>query len=190
LYVLIAAIPSQSKRFETLQTFVMPEFDGFPKYTVQMARVVAKSAAYVPSAVHVPGTRIARSLGLKSMASLSLMQAARSGLSWRSVRKFLDITGLSQQDLAKYLNIADRTLGRRRQAGAFDLRECEQVLRLAEISQAALDLFDDDTAASKTWLTSRVRGLGNARPIDLAQSEFGAREVHDLIGRLTDGVFS
>jgi putative toxin-antitoxin system antitoxin component (TIGR02293 family) len=170
---------------------VRTKFDGFPKYTVQMARAIAKSAAtFVPSAIHVPGTRIAKSLGLKNLESLSLMQAARSGLSWKSVRKFLDSTGLSQHDLAEYLSMAERTLSRRREAGAFDLRESEQVLRLAEISQAALGLFDDDPAATRAWLTSPVRGLGNARPIDLAQSEFGAREVRDLIGRLTDVVFS
>jgi putative toxin-antitoxin system antitoxin component (TIGR02293 family) len=118
------------------------------------------------------------------------MQAVESGLSWNAVRKFLDITGLSQQDLATYLAIPERTFARRRKAGTFERREAEQVLRLAEIYQSALKLFDGDTAATRTWLTSPVRGLGNARPIDFAQSEFGAREVRDLIGRLTDGVFS
>jgi putative toxin-antitoxin system antitoxin component (TIGR02293 family) len=138
----------------------------------------------------MPASRIGKALGLKSMETPSLMQTVQSGLSWNAVRKFLDITGLSQQDLAKYLAIPDRTFARRRETGTFDSRESEQVLRLAEISQAALDLFDGDTAATRTWLTSPVRGLGNARPIDFAQSEFGAREVRDLIGRLVDGVFS
>jgi putative toxin-antitoxin system antitoxin component (TIGR02293 family) len=147
-------------------------------------------ATFVGSATIIPGTRIGKALGLKSMETPSLMQAAQSGLSWNAVRKFLDFTGLSQQDLAKYLTIPERTFARRREAGAFDRRESEQLLRLAEISQAALELFDGDTAATRTWLTSPVRGLGNARPIDFAQSEFGAREVRDLIGRLADGVFS
>jgi len=138
-------------------------------------------ATFVPSATHMPGTRIGKALGLKSMETPSLMQAVQSGLSWNAVRKFLDITGIT---------IPERTFARRREAGAFDRRESEQLLRLAEISQAALELFDGDTAATRTWLTSPVRGLGNAHPIDFAQSEFGAREVRDLIGRLADGVFS
>ena len=145
---------------------------------------------FVGSATIMPGTRIGKALGLKSMETPSLMQAAQSGLSWNAVRKFLDIIGLSQQDLAKYLAIPERTFARRRETGTFDRRESEQLLRLAEISQAALGLFDGDTEATRTWLTSPVRGLGNARPIDFAQSEFGAREVRDLIGRLADGVFS
>src|ERR1017187_4800393 len=127
---------------------------------------------------------------MPTLTARSAMQAAQSGLSWNAVRKFLDITGFSQQDLAKYLTIPERTFAPRREAGTFDRRESEQLLRLAEISQAALELFDGDTAAARTRLTSPVRVLGNARPIDFAQSEFGAREVRDLIGRLADGVFS
>ncbi|WP_433965344.1 type II RES/Xre toxin-antitoxin system antitoxin [Tunturiibacter gelidiferens] len=147
-------------------------------------------ATFVPSATRMPGTRIGKALGLKSMETASLMRAVQFGLSWNAVRKFLNITGLSQQDLAKYLTIPERTFARRREVGTFDRRESEQVLRLAEISQAVLELFDGDTDAARTWLASPVRGLGNARPIDFAQSEFGAREVRDLIGRLADGTYS
>lgn len=147
-------------------------------------------ATFVPAATPVMGSRIGKALGLKSMETPSLMRAVQSGLSWNAVRKFLDITGFSQQDLAKYLTVPERTFARRREAGTFDRRESEQLLRLAEISQAALELFDGDITATRTWLTSGAHGLGNARPIDFAQSEFGAREVRDLIGRLADGVFS
>jgi putative toxin-antitoxin system antitoxin component (TIGR02293 family) len=147
-------------------------------------------ATFVPFAPHMPTTRIGEALGLKSMETASLMRAVQSRLSWNAVHKFLEITGISQLELAKYLTLPERTFARRREAGTFNRRESEQVLRLAEIYQAALDLFDGDTTATRTWLTSRVRGLDNARPINVAQSEFGAREVRDLIGRLTDGVFS
>ena len=118
------------------------------------------------------------------------MKAARRGLSWAAVRRFLIYTGLSPQDIAQYLGIPGRTFARRREAGIFGSRESEQLLRLAEIYQATLNLFDEDGNSTLAWLTSPARGLGNARPIDLARSEFGAREVRDLIGRLTDGAFS
>jgi putative toxin-antitoxin system antitoxin component (TIGR02293 family) len=107
-------------------------------------------AIFVPSATHMPTTRVGKALGLKSMQTASLMRAVESRLSWDAVRKFLDITGLSQQDLAKYLTIPERTFARRREAGTFDRRKSEQVLRLAEISQAVLELFDGDTAAART----------------------------------------
>jgi putative toxin-antitoxin system antitoxin component (TIGR02293 family) len=124
------------------------------------------------------------------METRSLMKAVHSGVSWSSIRRFLDITGFSQQDISSYLMIPERTFARRREAGIFDRRESEQLLRLAELSQAALELFNGDTNATRSWMTSPVRGLGNATPIDYARSEFGAREVRDLIGRLQDGIFS
>gem|GEM_PF-555057 len=162
-----------------------------PEYALNMAVPHTKSmATFVPSVPLMRGTPIGKALGLKSMETASLMKAVKSGLRWKAVRKFLDVTGLSQQELAKYLTIPERTFARRRETGAFGGRESELVLRLAEICQAAHHLFDGDTAAARIWLTSTARGLGNARPIDFAQSEFGAREVRDLIGRLADGVFS
>jgi putative toxin-antitoxin system antitoxin component (TIGR02293 family) len=100
----------------------------------------------------MPTTRIGEALGLKSMETASLMRAVQSRLSWNAVHKFLEITGISQLELAKYLTIPERTFARRREAGTFNRRESEQVLRLAEIYQAALDLFDGDTTATRTWL--------------------------------------
>lgn len=68
--------------------------------------------------------------------------------------------------------------------------EFENTRRIAEIYEAAIELFDGDRDAARLWLTSPAYGLGNARPVEFAQSEPGAREVRDLIGRLNDGVFS
>jgi putative toxin-antitoxin system antitoxin component (TIGR02293 family) len=134
--------------------------------------------------------RTAKVLGLSSLEIRSLMRVAAKGLSWQAVKRFLDAIGLTQQAFAEYLDIPERTFARRRETGAFDRKESEQVVRLAEIYEAAQDLFDGDKQATYSWLTKPTRGLGGARPIDFAKSEFGAREVRDLIGRLADGVFS
>lgn len=120
----------------------------------------------------------------------TLINAARAGLSWNSVKRFLGATGLSQQQLAAYLDIPERTFARRREAGALDQRESEKLLRLAEIWEAAVDLFDGDEARTRAWLVTPAFGLGNVAPIDYARTEFGGREVRALIGRIADGVFS
>jgi putative toxin-antitoxin system antitoxin component (TIGR02293 family) len=62
--------------------------------------------------------------------------------------------------------------------------------RAAEIYAACLELFDGNREHACEWLSSPVRGLGYARPIDYAKTEAGAMEVRNLIGRLEDGVFS
>ncbi len=155
-----------------------------------MAVATRRAAAFVPVVPAKPEPRIGKALGLKSMDVPSLMAIVSGGLSWHAVRRFLEATKLTQLDLAKYLEIPDRTFARRREAGTFDRRESEQLLRLAEIWEAALDLFDGAAGRTYAWLNAPAFGLGNARPIDYARSEFGAREVRALIGRLADGVFS
>jgi len=156
-----------------------------------MALATKPVATFVPAVPARVESRIGNSLGLKSMDASSLMNAVATGLTWGAVKKFLDATGLTQQELANYLDIPERTFARRREAGMFDRRESEQLLRLAEIWEAALELFDGDAARTHSWLTSRRRlSLGGARVIDYAKNEFGAREVRALIGRLEDGVIS
>lgn len=147
-------------------------------------------ARFVPPGPSDKPSSIGKALGLNNLETASLMKAAHRGLTWPAIQRFLDYTGFSQQDIAHYLGISERTLARRREVGIFGNRESEQLLRLAEIYEAALDLFDEDATSTLAWLTSPVRGLGNARPIDIARSEFGAREVLDMIGRLRDGVFT
>ena len=155
-----------------------------------MALANKSVAAFVPSPAPKGRPRIGATLGLKSMDVPALIKATSAGLSWNSVKKFLAATGFNQQQLANYLDIPERTFARRRETGALDRRESEKLLRLAEIWEAGLDLFDGDEARTREWLVAPAFGLGNVAPIDYARTEFGGRELRALIGRLADGVFS
>jgi len=131
-----------------------------------------------------------RALGLKEMSLPSLIRLIDKGLAWSTVSAFARVSGFTQQELAAFLGIPARTFARRKHSGALDTAESERLLRLAEIFDATLDLFDGDKDGVRQWLTSPIRGLNNARPIDYARTELGAREVRNLIGRIGDGVFS
>lgn len=158
-----------------------------------MAPTVRKPVAqFVPSSSSAKTLRIqpGRSLGLKRMEIPTLLKVITSGLRWSAVDSFLQESGFTQQQLALYLGVPLRTLARRKEAGGLDENESERLLRLSEIFDAALDLFGGDNADAREWLLSPVRGLNNARPIDYARTDYGAREVRNLIGRLEHGVFS
>jgi|SRR6185437_8103516 len=157
---------------------------------MDMAVAHKSVAAFVPPRAAKTRPRIGTTLGLKSMDVPALISAAKAGLSWNSVKRFLRATGLNQQQLADYLDVPERTFARRRETGALDRRESEKLLRLAEIWEAALELFDGDEARTRAWLVAPAFGLGNVAPIEYARTEFGGREVRALIGRIADGVFS
>lgn len=160
-------------------------------YTEGMA---TQSTTPVHSAGPIPAATAAafglKSLGLEPLETLAILGVLRNGLTWAQMLAFQRAAGFSAEEMAAFLELPERTFARRRSTGRFSTGESEKLLRLMEIHESALRLFDGDAVAVRTWLTAPVRGLGNARPIDYAQSDFGAREVRNLLGRLEHGVFS
>lgn len=119
----------------------------------------------------------------------TLIAAVKAGL---DARVFVDLShrlGVSEARLASVAGIAPTTLGRRKRAGALAQDESERVLRLASLLEHATRAFGDEADAAD-WLRSSNVALGGVAPLDLADTELGAREVDDLLGRLEHGVYS
>jgi putative toxin-antitoxin system antitoxin component (TIGR02293 family) len=153
-------------------------YQRFEKASLSSTSLLEEEALLVPELI--PG---------KSDTS-SILKLLQAGLSWVRVSRFMVESGFSAQQVAEFLGLPERTFARRRTVGIFLRDESERMLRLMEIHAAALQLFGGDSDATRDWLTAPVRGLNHARPIDYAQSDYGAREVRNLIGRLEHGVFS
>ncbi|MBI1901667.1 MAG: DUF2384 domain-containing protein [Planctomycetia bacterium] len=66
-------------------------------------------------------------------------------------------------------------------------RESER--RFALLLNKAAVLFEGNVEAARKWLSSPCKGLAGRSPMEMAETEVGAREVEDLIGRLEHGVF-
>ena len=124
---------------------------------MSMATIARKPVAqFVPSSSPAKAARIqpGRSLGLKRMEIPTLLKVITSGLRWSAVESFLQESGFTQLQLAQYLGIPVRTLARRKEVGGLDENESERLLRLSEIYDAALDLFNGDKADAREWLLS------------------------------------
>jgi putative toxin-antitoxin system antitoxin component (TIGR02293 family) len=63
------------------------------------------------------------------------------------------------------------------------------VVRFARLMGKAVTVLESEDNA-RQWLTSPQFGLGGAVPLDYADTEVGAREVEDLLGRIEYGVYS
>lgn len=120
----------------------------------------------------------------------AILRLLAAGMKWSQVAQFLEHSGLTMRELAGFLELPERTFARRRESGRLLKAESERMLRLMEIFSSAVELFDGDREAARQWLTEPAEGLGQALPIDYAQSDFGGREVRNLIGRLMHGVFA
>lgn len=117
-----------------------------------------------------------------------IIRQLKAGLpveSFDDLRKYLD---LSDNSLAQIVQIAKRTLSRRRMKGRFNTDESERVLRLTQVYEMAADVFGSSEKARR-WLKNPARGLGGRIPLEYADTYIGANEVIKLLGRIDHGIF-
>lgn len=119
---------------------------------------------------------------------VELLEMLSEGFPYPSLDRFLGWSGMGLSETARYLRASPKQLERRRHTGRLKPEESERLLRLAELLAHAVELLEEPAAAVR-WLTSPALALGGRIPIEYARTEWGASEVHDLIGRINDGVF-
>ena len=129
-------------------------------------------------------------MGLKGTSALDLITQVEAGLPYRALEKFQSASGLDTQELSDLVRVPLRTLARRRNEGRLPPEEADRLVRASRVFERTADLFEGDAAAATQWLRTPQPGLGNRKPLELASTDIGAREVEDLIGRLEHGVFS
>jgi len=68
--------------------------------------------------------------------------------------------------------------------------ESDSLARHSSLLSQAVTVFDGDEEAAKQWLSCPQVGLGNAVPLDLAQTSFGYREAEKLLTRIDHGAYA
>lgn len=130
------------------------------------------------------------SLGLTSGDTPFLIQKIEEGFAFGALEALASSSGLSLSLLASVIGIPERTLARRKGFGRLAPEESERLLRVANLFEKSVDLFEGDLRGAVAWLTSPKKALNHETPLSYAKTEIGAREVEFLIGRLEYGVFS
>jgi putative toxin-antitoxin system antitoxin component (TIGR02293 family) len=119
-----------------------------------------------------------------------LIEQIEAGFPFDSLQKFEANSGVEIALVVSILGIPDRTLARRRTAGRLAPEESERLLRISNVFEKAVGLFDGNVSAAVQWLTTAKKALRGESPLRYAKTEPGAREVENLIGRVEHGVFS
>lgn len=113
----------------------------------------------------------------------------RQGLPSASIDAAIRLTRITQTDLARALNIPERTLVRRKREGTLSPEESAKLVRFARIVERAEMVFEDAEAAL-SWIQSPNASLGGVTPLSLLDTEIGADSVLDTLGRIEHGVFA
>ena len=139
--------------------------------------------------IEVMGGR--RALGTAIHNQLELADLITGGLPRKAAQAVRLRLALTAQQFAQSLGVSPKTLQRQAKAAIERLNPAQgdRLYRLARIVALAEQVFEDPGRAHR-WLQQPQRGLSNRHPFDLLQSEAGAREVEDLLGRIEYGVLS
>jgi putative toxin-antitoxin system antitoxin component (TIGR02293 family) len=139
-------------------------------------------------------TRALALLGLKTPKApalrLALLERVRDQVTYASLEKLRRALALSRAGFAVVIGISDRTLSRHAgQTRKVDPAVAERSFRIARV-QALAEYVLEDAAAAQEWLDHPQPGLGGRVPRHILASEFGAREVEDLLNRIEHGVYT
>ena len=144
-----------------------------------------KRGGVVNFCVHGPTGKIVAS----DFTPSKLIEVLRVGLPVQELEDLQASLDVPMEKLFPMLGISKATLHRRKARGRLGPAESDRVVRFARLMGKAVEVMESEKNA-RQWLTAPQFGLGGAVPLEYAETEVGAREVEDLLGRIEHGVYS
>jgi len=116
-----------------------------------------------------------------------LVRLVRRGVPTSAVDHFLRASHLTFNEIEGHV-LPRRTFKRRQDADQpLEPGESDRLVRLVRIVAAAEETFGDSGKAL-TWLGRENRALDGMTPLSLTDTDFGARSVETLLGRIGHGI--
>ncbi len=128
-------------------------------------------------------------LGRALTSEHDMREAIREGFRPAVVEELMRASGLTLKELASALDLSPRSLQRRRRTGRLARYESDRLYRLARIVALA-DQFLGDHERAMRWLKQPNRALGGIPPVAALDTEMGARQVENILGRIAYGGIS
>jgi putative toxin-antitoxin system antitoxin component (TIGR02293 family) len=120
----------------------------------------------------------------------ALADLIREGLPVKALFLLAERLDLRQAEISEKIGIPQRTLTRRMtQHSRLTPAESDRTVRLAQVYAMATETLGDGDKAAQ-WLKTPNRALRGGRPLDQLDTDPGVREVEDVLGRISYGVYS
>ncbi len=117
---------------------------------------------------------------------LALVGAVREGLPVRVVDEVLEAGKLTAAELDR-LALPRKTLAHRRALGRLSAEQSDRLVRILRVIGEAETTFANSEKAHY-WLRRPTSALAGNAPLDLLDTEVGARRVEILLGRIAHGI--
>jgi putative toxin-antitoxin system antitoxin component (TIGR02293 family) len=117
---------------------------------------------------------------------MDLVRLVRRGLPVAAVQFLLDSRCLTPAELDRIV-LPRKTLANRRKLGTLTPEQSDRLVRVARVLAAAEETFGSREKAG-IWLRRPTTALAGERPLELLDTDEGAREVETLLGRIAHGI--
>lgn len=118
--------------------------------------------------------------------NLGLVHAVREGLPVDVVDDAVQAGRLSPAELDR-LALARKTLAHRRTIGRLSAEQSDRFVRVLRVILEAEETFANREKAH-LWLRRPTTALADNAPLDLLDTDVGARRVETLLGRIAHGI--
>ena len=130
------------------------------------------------------------SLPLDQPPPFGVIHVVRKGLSTKSAVELSRRFEIQESQMSQILGLSSRTFSRNKMNQTIlDAAKSDRLFRLAKVLARATDVLEDE-ATARDWLNLPNRALGNARPLDLLDTDAGVEQVLTILGRIQHGVYS
>ena len=119
-----------------------------------------------------------------------LCEAIREGFPPAVVEELMQASGLTLKELADALDLSPRSLQRRRRSGRLARFESDRLYRLARIVALAQQSLGDRGSARALAEALQSRTRRSSSPSAAIDTELGARQVENVLGRIAYGGIS
>lgn len=123
-------------------------------------------------------------------SAFGLVEQARAGVNRGKVDEVARIVGLTDKEMARILNLSERTLHRLRPDVRLDSNASERLLLLEGLIGHGLTVFDDRSDVLGRWLHVPLAELRRQAPVALLDTTTGFGMVHTVLGRIEHGIYA
>ncbi len=117
---------------------------------------------------------------------IGLVASIREGFPVETVQHILDSGRLNAVEVDRMV-LPRKTLANRKKLGALTADQSDRLLRVARVIAVAEDVFGNE-AKAYAWLRRSTTALDGENPLDLLDTEEGARAVEALLTRIAHGI--
>ena len=125
-------------------------------------------------------------IGREVRHGIEMVEIVRQGLPVGAAQHMLDTGRLTLAELDRIV-LPRKTRANRRKVGTLTAEQSDRLLRVARIVGMAEETFGNPEKAA-IWLRRATSALAGEHPLDLLDTDEGAREVETLLGRIAHGI--